>query len=303
MAIRLPREWTDHIRILGNADFPSYLVTGEKACAIVEGGCSLVADMVLAQLDNIPDLPTRIYLVVSHAHADHVSGLIRMKQRRPELLLVGSKSSDQLLRKPKIIQKFSDEDRICSALLKKNKSIEWIEDGPERTIEPVEMDIIKSAGDVLDLGQVPLRFIDTPGHAPGAMAVQVAPDDALLISDSAGMIDDRNPTVFPLFFVNYQSYIRSLNVLKHLKAIHVGLGHYLTVDGKDACRTFFDMSIQMAEQLKHEVCIKIKRHVPEKDIRMELAERMRAYCRLLSDHPLDMLADFAGVLVRRAQEC
>lgn len=296
------QQWTEHIQILGSADFPSYLVTGQRACALVEGGNSLVADWVLRQLDDIPDLPRQVYLVVCHAHADHVSGFFRMKKRRPAFVTVGSKESDHILRKPDIIQKFSAEDRICSAFLKKRTHIGRIAEETHAPLGPVCLDLIKSGNDLLDLGGVCLKFIDTPGHAPGALAVQVAPDDALLISDSAGMIDDPQKTVFPLFFVNYRSYLESLKTLKSLKAGRIGLGHYLQVDGQEACRDFFEMSIAMAVQLRDEIRLKAKQHISQKEIAIDLGERMKAYCRMLGDHPPNILSDYAAVLVRRARE-
>ena len=68
-----PRLLTDGLWVLGNYYFNLYLVKGEQASALIEVGVSAVVDDVIRQLEVLQVSPT--FLVVTHPHADHITGL------------------------------------------------------------------------------------------------------------------------------------------------------------------------------------------------------------------------------------
>ena len=73
-----PRLLTDGLWVLGNYYFNLYLVKGEQASALIEVGISAVVDDVIRQLEVLQVSPT--FLVVTHPHADHITGLPGLRE-------------------------------------------------------------------------------------------------------------------------------------------------------------------------------------------------------------------------------
>ena len=70
---KFPMGISPHIKMLGNYFFNLFLVTGENKSALFESGISGVTDSVITQLDALGISPD--YLVPSHPHSDHITGL------------------------------------------------------------------------------------------------------------------------------------------------------------------------------------------------------------------------------------
>ncbi len=291
-----PRKWTENIRMLGCQEFPYYLIIGENACAIVEGGVSALAPKVLKEFEAL-NLPAPLkHLVIAHAHTDHVTGLMRLKRMQPDFALTGSSDSEYILGKEKVVGNFIAEDAVYNEFMVREGIVEEV---PEMLpVEPVEFDIIVNDDSIIDLGGVEMHFVSTPGHAPGATAVFVMPDNVLLISDSVGY-GETEDDVFPLFFHNYSWFVESLEKLKALNPENIGLGHNLTIEGRERSRAFLDLAISESRSLKKEIDDKTASGVSSEELAYELAKRLANYG-LFGYFPLDTLAGFTALIVRRA---
>ena len=70
---RFPLEIGPRIRVVGNYYFNLFLVLGRDKSLLFETGISGMVDTAIAQLESLGVSPD--YLVVSHPHADHLTGL------------------------------------------------------------------------------------------------------------------------------------------------------------------------------------------------------------------------------------
>jgi len=293
-----PRQWTPHIRLLGTQEFPYYLVSGEKVSAIVEGGLSAQVPKVLEELQKMPDRPPLRYLVAAHAHTDHVTGLLKLKLLYPELELVGAAESAAILGKEKVLTGFIEEDLLYAEFLRREG---LIAEAPAKLPSiPPRFDRLVGDGDQLDLGGVVLRFITASGHAPGNLCVQILPDEALLISDTAGY--GETPTdVYPLFFHHYHSYLKSLDKLAAVGAQHLGLGHNLTIAGTEAVQCFFAAARKSAADFYADVLRRYQTGEKQEAIAQDYANRLATYG-LFGHFPAVSLLGFVSLLVRRSIE-
>ncbi len=82
-----PLRWTDNIWLLGTDEFPYYLISGNKCSAVFDCGVSGLVPKVLCHLEKIDPIIPLKFLIVSHAHTDHVTGLMKLKKIMPEALL------------------------------------------------------------------------------------------------------------------------------------------------------------------------------------------------------------------------
>jgi glyoxylase-like metal-dependent hydrolase (beta-lactamase superfamily II) len=206
-----PRELAPGLWVLGNYFFDLYLVRGEQASALIEVGVSGVVDEIVRQLESLKARST--FLVVTHPHADHVTGLAGLKEKLPQALVVAGEGAAEFLAHPKAAPAVVREDRRMSEFLVAH----GIQPGRPPVEDPPSLQncMIAHEGDEMDLGGITLRFMVVTGHSPGKIIVYIPEINALILSDSLGF---RFPGrgFFPMFLVNYGDYMATLERLEKL---------------------------------------------------------------------------------------
>ncbi len=228
-----PRPLADGLWVLGNYFFNLYYVQGEQAGALIEVGVSAVVDDVIGQMETIGVAPS--FLVVTHPHADHVTGLAGLTVRYPQALIIATEEAIDFLAHPKAAEGLLVEDGRIAGMLASH----GCKPGRPPVQEPPSLQNCLTAndGDKIDLGGKTLHFIQVKGHSPGAIAVHVPEIDALMLSDSLGF---RYPGrgVFPLFFTGYTEYVETLDRLEALEPAIVGPAHQGPLTGKQVGEAF-----------------------------------------------------------------
>ncbi len=286
-----PAPLADGLWVLGNYYFNLYLVQGEQASALIEVGVSAVADDVVRQLESLGVRPN--FLVVTHPHADHITGLAALQERFPQALVVAGEGAAEFLAHPKAVEGMVKEDRHMSEFL----AAHGIEPGRASVQDPPSLAncLIAADGDEMDLGGKTLRFLSIQGHSPAQLVVHVPELNALMISDSLGF---RFPgrDVFPLFFSGYAEYMSALDRLERLKPSIIGVAHQGPVTGKDA-EVAFHESRTRAQDL-HAKLVRDTRPLDEvnRDIFKEF------YVDELTMYTEENILACAKLVVRRARE-
>ncbi|MGO9570190.1 MAG: MBL fold metallo-hydrolase [Desulfomonilaceae bacterium] len=243
-----PRLLTDGLWVLGNYYFNLYLVKGEQASALIEVGVSAVVDDVIRQLDMLQVSPT--FLVVTHPHADHITGLPGLRERFPQALVVAAEGAPQFLAHPKAGKATAPEDRHMTNFLETH----GIKPGrpPLKEAPTLENCLIAKDNDEMDLGGLTLRFMNVKGHAPGKIVVWVPQIRALMPSDSLGF---RFPGrgVFPLFLTGYSDYVATLDRLEALQPSIIGVAHQGPVVGEKEAEEAFREARQAATELRERI--------------------------------------------------
>lgn len=246
--VTFPHSLGEGFWVVGNYYFNLYVAAGEQATALIEVGVSAVVDEVIRQLDCLNLRPT--FLIVTHPHADHLTGLAGLQEYYPEALVVTGEGAAEFLSHPKVSAAIGPEDRHMSETL----ASFGFEPGRPPVIEPpsLQSTLVARDGDELDVGGITLRFIRTTGHAPGKIVVYAPEKRVLILSDSLGF---RFPGggVFPPFFTGYEDYIATLKRLRDLNPVVIGPAHQGPIKGPEATAVFEEF-LQMAEQLRARIC-------------------------------------------------
>jgi 2-aminobenzoylacetyl-CoA thioesterase len=242
-----PFKLAEGLWVVGNYYFNLYVVRGEQASALVEVGVSAVADEVIRQLEQIGVIPS--FLVVTHPHADHLTGLTRLKEKYRQALVVTGEGAEEFLSHPKASQSIVEEDAYMTKLLQSRGIIPGC---PPVDHAPVlETPLVALDGDGMELGGLTLEFLAAEGHSPGNIVVHVPEIKALMSSDSLGF---RFPGrgFFPLFLTGYQPFIKTVNRMKLLKPAIVGPAHQGPLTGHQA-ETVFQEALEAAERVRNRV--------------------------------------------------
>lgn len=127
-----------------------YVVDGGTAFALIDAGAGETVDDILAYLRETGFLgKTAAYIVATHAHLDHIGGLAALRER------LGCPVVAHCLDREAI--ETGDPRRTAAGLYR----MECPPCPVDVTMEEEELD--------LQVGDVTLRLIHTPGHTPGSI--------------------------------------------------------------------------------------------------------------------------------------
>jgi glyoxylase-like metal-dependent hydrolase (beta-lactamase superfamily II) len=125
--------------------------TGDESCAAV-------ARYIDAQGLSIP------YVLDTHAHADHLSGMAYFKHAYGAQTVIGQHITQ-------VQGRFRDLYNL----------------GPDFPVDGRQFDILMRDGDTLTVGSLSLKALHTPGHTPACLTYQIG--DALFVGDTLFMPD------------------------------------------------------------------------------------------------------------------
>ena len=224
-----PIKINDHLAVAGNYYFNLYLFRGHSGSALVEMGVSSVVDRVIAQLDTLGMEPD--YLVISHPHSDHLTGLPGLMERYPAATVVAGAGAKPFATHPKAVPAMIHEDAFMAAAL----ADLGIDPGrPPITDVTFPDNRLEVAGKTtIDLGGIRLHCLAATGHAPGSLMVHCPEIRAVTVSDSLGF-HFPGQCFLPLFFTGYADYLATLKKIATLRPKIVGLGHQGPLTGHQA---------------------------------------------------------------------
>jgi glyoxylase-like metal-dependent hydrolase (beta-lactamase superfamily II) len=243
-----PEKLTSNLWLLGTFHFNSYLIAGDKASVLVEASVSAVVDRVITQLESLNISPD--FLVLTHPHADHFTGLPALMERYPNTRLIAAEGAENFVLHPKATGMLINEDAHMNATLKAM----GVEPGQPavRELSFPKPAIVVQDNLELDLGSLTVRLTQTSGHAPGSLIAHVPQLEAVLLSDSLGFRFS-NGSFVPLFFTGFKAYLNTLDHLKSLNPRILGLGHQGPLTGSQAAE-----GLEQARQAALELEARIK---------------------------------------------
>ena len=215
-----PRQINDNLWILGNEYFHIYLIKSKNTCALVETGISATVDILLDQLSSLGVKPD--YLIVTHPHSDHITGLDYLKNSFPQVQVIAGNGTESFVAHPKAAKSMIAEDiHMMEAMTSRGlcRKRPAIASAPSLSGSRIVND-----GDKLSIGDLTVRFIDAQGHSPGNILVYVPAIKTVLVSDSLG---NHYPGrgFFPTFFTGFKDYLATIDRLKKIAPQILGLAH------------------------------------------------------------------------------
>ena len=251
---------TIHPRVeyLGRQEMNVYLLKG-KEYMFIEGGMSYIVPDLLRQFrERSIDISKITRLLVLHSHFDHC-GIAPFFQRKiPGLRIIGSRRSEELYGKEKVINFIRDRNREMIQRLNMEKEADEL----GLYFDRMAIDEAVGEGDSIDLGEgVEVRIIEMPGHSSCSIAAYVPSLKALFPSDAGGInfIDtaggygDSEVCLGEVLGGNedFILYQKSLEKLRPLEVEVVCLARNGAFTGPEA-RAYLARSIKAAEEMRLE---------------------------------------------------
>jgi glyoxylase-like metal-dependent hydrolase (beta-lactamase superfamily II) len=243
-----PQTIHPRIEYLGRQEMNTYLLKG-KEYMIIEGGMSYIVPDMLKQFgERSIDVPRITRLLILHSHFDHCGIGPFFKRRIPGLKIAGSRRSQELYRKEKVIHFIRDRNREMIQFFKMEKEAAEL----NLDFDRMEIDEAVGEGDTIDLGEgVKVQIMEMPGHSSCSIAAHVPSLKALFPSDAGG-IPGEGDEIFPSGNEDFILYQKSLEKLRPLDVEIVCLARNGAFGGKDAGE-YILRSIEAAENMRREI--------------------------------------------------
>lgn len=258
MWIKADGQLSDSSYLLTTPVSSHLLVFGDVA-AIIDCGiagfaeelCSAVTSAVESEIDLK-------YLCLTHAHFDHVGGIVQLRKQFPSLELICSSKTAALLEDQAYVKQLFD------------RNLSFLNPGQtdftlEKFTAALKVDRVVAEGDAIHLGSdVELKVIGCPGHTADTTGFYLLPDQALVAAEAVGGFNGRDKLA-PCFLDSIENYGTTLDRLLALNIKILTLPHSGVLTGDLAKRYL----LGAREQVK-EFKAAVKSKVEEGMIREEL---------------------------------
>ena len=235
-----PRKLTSDVMLLGNGYFSVYLVRRGDFYTLIECGISSVAEQVVRQIKSLSVDASKIQdLILTHAHADHITGAPVLKKAMPWINVKTTSETKAFLSKEKIQTLFIKDDLDIHSRLLELGAVD--SGGGHRISLEHVVDGVIHPGQILELGgEPPIEVLDAPGHCKGGVALWQPENKILFCSDYLGFYVPPDRFV-PNFYVNYDDFRETFEYLGGLEPTWICPGHCGAYAGEDAAR-YIDLS-------------------------------------------------------------
>lgn len=232
----LPMRLSSNVYLLGTHYFNTYLIKG-KICALVEGGLSIQLPILLHQIKDLGISPNEIhYLIILHAHPDHLMTFPILKELYPWMQIVGHTKSQTIVQNEIIMNRFrQSDDEVSRAMVKAG----LLEGNSIKASSPImALDMTIEEGTVINLGNgINLQVIHTPGHSPDSTSLYIEEQRIIFVSDALGVYYPPD-YVKPGFFYNLVSYENSVKRIQTMDTEIICKGHQGAIVGASSIREY-----------------------------------------------------------------
>lgn len=199
-------------------DSQVYLVDGGDGYLCIDAGAGRSVDTILATVraDGLDPEAIR-WIVLTHGHADHAGGAAAWRRALPRVRLAASAAVGQWLASGDEVATSVDRARIAGMY------------PPEYRLEACEIDRELADGDVIQVGDVTLRAIATPGHAAGHLAFAGVLEGTTTVFSGDALFPEGRILLQDTWDCDLHEALRSVERLADVRAERLFAGHLAPV--------------------------------------------------------------------------
>ena len=204
----------------GNA----YLLAGGKQNALIDCGMAYCAQELIGKVRQALNDGSLDFIVISHSHYDHVGAIPYIKECWPECKVLGAEYAQKVLNSATALKAIRDLGEQAARIY------------GAKGIFPYDDSLLKAdqvirEGDILDLGNMRIQVMETPGHTKCSLSFLVN-DDILFPSESTGYMS-KSGRVYPAFITSGSEALKSIQRCREMQPRVIYSPHYGLLNESD----------------------------------------------------------------------
>ena len=240
MRCQTPGKICDGLWYLGHIESGVYLLEGSHETMIISGGMNYIVPAVMGQLQEFGLNEDRISsILILHAHFDHIGIVPFFRQRHPDIRVYASNRAWQIFAEPRnvlTINEFSHRITERMGMVDAGCELDWPQGLQGESV---------SEGTTINLGNIDVQIMETPGHSSCSITAYVPQLLALFPSDGGGI--PYKETIVAAPNSNFTQYKDSLKKMELLRVEYLCADHFGYVYGDEAC-SYLARSIKSSEE-------------------------------------------------------
>jgi len=228
------------IDVTGGKGGNAFLLLGAEKAALIDCGMAYCASNLIKNCKHALRNRPLDYICISHSHYDHIGAIPYLKTQWPNSQVLGAEYARQTLNKPnalKLIRSLSFE----AAQIYGADSIVDYDDAM------MKVDRIICDSDVLELGDLSIRVLETRGHTKCSLSFLID-NDTLFPSESTGYMS-KSGKIYPAFLTSCSEAVDSIHKCQKLNPRFIISPHYGLVNERDT-RSYWENCLLAVKETK-----------------------------------------------------
>ncbi len=213
----------------------AFLIVTESKAAMVDTGFAFTAKKVAKNVKKILGDRKLDYILLTHSHYDHVSGAMACKRMWKDAVIVSAEHAAKVFEKPSAIKRMNKLNRAAALTFKKLPFY-------GNQLKGLHTDRIVKEGDIIDLGSLKLKVLESPGHTWDTIAFWSEEEKFLVANETVGVVVT-DEILQPACLVSHKKCVEFVNKVKEWKPEKVLVPHYQMIYGKD-CDNYLELSLK-----------------------------------------------------------
>jgi len=225
-----------------------FLVINDNEAALIDTGIKRNGERILKYIfSNNIDLK---YIIITHAHGDHHGCAYMIKEK------TNAKVACHLLDVPLLEDRDLQFKESYCKFTPPNE--EKLKEFNEITGESVKCDVILRDNDVLNVGNLSLRIIHSPGHTLGSISIYIPNLKALFTGDNLQWTSDFLEKRHFGIITDASLYYKTLERLRSLDINYLLPGHYSILDNKEKINKEINLCIKTYKKFEENILSLLK---------------------------------------------
>ncbi len=212
------------VNVTGGKGGNSFLLLGDQKTALVDCGMAYCAANLINNVKQVLNTRALDYVFVSHSHYDHIGALPYLREEWPHIKICGTEYDQNILNRDNALKTIKKLNMQAAGFYGQGIFNEYNND-------LMKIDTVISDGDIIDLGSVNIKVIETPGHTKYTLSFLVN-NEVLFASESTGCMG-KSGKIYHNFLVSYFKTIDSINRCKKINPQFIISPHYGLVKKSD----------------------------------------------------------------------